>query len=35
MTLFELVAEPGSAFGRVLDKYFQGGRDERTLALVG
>ncbi len=35
MTLFDLVAEPGSVFGRVLDKYFQGGRDERTLALLG
>jgi uncharacterized protein (DUF1810 family) len=35
MTLFELVAEPGSVFGRVLDKYFQGRRDERTLALLG
>jgi uncharacterized protein (DUF1810 family) len=34
MTLFELVAEPGSVFTRVLDKYFQGRRDERTLQLA-
>jgi uncharacterized protein (DUF1810 family) len=34
MTLFERVAEPGSVFGRVLDRYFQGSRDERTLQLL-
>lgn len=34
MTLFEQVAEPGSAFGRVLDKYYQGRRDESTLSLA-
>ena len=33
MTLFELVAGPGSVFGRVLDKYYQGKRDERTLQI--
>ena len=35
MTLFLLVAEPGSVFERVLDKYFQGKRDARTLQIVG
>ena len=35
MTLFALVAEPGSVFERVLDKYFQGKRDARTLQIVG
>ena len=34
MTLFASVAEAGSAFIRVLEKYFQGNRDERTLALL-
>jgi uncharacterized protein (DUF1810 family) len=34
MTLFERAAGPGSVFGRVLDKYFQGSRDERTLQLL-
>jgi uncharacterized protein (DUF1810 family) len=34
MTLFERAAGPGSVFGRVLDKYFQGRRDERTLQLL-
>ena len=34
MTLFDSVAEPGSVFGRVLDKYFQRKRDERTLQLL-
>jgi uncharacterized protein (DUF1810 family) len=34
MTLFELVAEPGSDFGRVLDKYYQGKRDTKTLEVV-
>jgi uncharacterized protein (DUF1810 family) len=34
MTLFEGAAQPGSVFGRVIDKYFQGKRDERTLQLL-
>ena len=34
MTLFASVAESGSVFTRVLEKYFQGIRDERTLALL-
>jgi uncharacterized protein (DUF1810 family) len=34
MTLFAAVAEPGSVFQQVLDKYFQGNRDERTLSLL-
>jgi uncharacterized protein (DUF1810 family) len=34
MTLFDLVASPGSAFARVLDRYFDGQRDARTLRLV-
>ncbi len=35
MTLFALVAGPHSVFERVLDKYFQGKRDARTLQIVG
>jgi uncharacterized protein (DUF1810 family) len=35
MTLFELVSGPQSVFGRVLDKYYQGKRDARTLQIVG
>jgi uncharacterized protein (DUF1810 family) len=35
MTLFALVAESRSVFERVLDKYFQGKRDARTLQIVG
>ncbi len=35
MTLFELVSGPHSVFGRVLDKYYQGKRDSRTLQIVG
>jgi uncharacterized protein (DUF1810 family) len=31
MTLFELVSGPNSVFERVLDKYYQGKRDKRTL----
>ena len=34
MTLFTSVVEPQSVFSRVLEKYFQGNRDERTLALL-
>jgi uncharacterized protein (DUF1810 family) len=33
-TLFALVSPPGSVFQQVLEKYFQGRRDERTLQLV-
>ncbi len=35
MTLFELVSGPGSVFEKVLDKYYQGKRDARTLQIVG
>jgi uncharacterized protein (DUF1810 family) len=35
MTLFSLVAGPGSIFERVLDKYYQGKRDARTLQIAG
>ncbi len=34
MTLFENAAGPGSVFRRVLDKYFAGQRDQRTLELL-
>ncbi len=34
MTLFASVAEPHSVFARILDKYFQGERDVRTLHLL-
>ncbi len=34
MTLFAAVADPESVFVRVLDKYFAGKRDERTLQLL-
>jgi uncharacterized protein (DUF1810 family) len=34
MTLFEPIAGDGSAFGRVLDKYYQGRRDVKTQKLV-
>ena len=33
-TLFALVSPPGSVFQQILEKYFQGRRDERTLELV-
>jgi uncharacterized protein (DUF1810 family) len=33
-TLFELVAEEGSVFQRIVDNYFQGERDPRTLRLI-
>ena len=35
MTLFERVAGPGSVFSRVIEEYYQGHRDERTLELLG
>jgi uncharacterized protein (DUF1810 family) len=34
MTLFASVAEPGAVFVRILDKYFHGEHDQRTLELV-
>jgi uncharacterized protein (DUF1810 family) len=34
MTLFASIAEPNSVFERILDKYFQGERDVRTLRLL-
>jgi len=34
MTLFAAAAEPGSVFVRILDKYFAGKQDERTLQLL-
>ena len=34
MTLFARVAGPGSVFVRVLDKYFHGEQDARTLQLL-
>jgi uncharacterized protein (DUF1810 family) len=34
-TLFACVSPPGSVFDRLLQKYFQGGRDEKTLRLLG
>jgi uncharacterized protein (DUF1810 family) len=34
MTLFESVAGPGSAFGPVLDRYYQGQRDTRTHQIL-
>ena len=34
MTLFASVSDPDSVFVRVLDKFFQGHRDNRTLYLL-
>jgi uncharacterized protein (DUF1810 family) len=34
MTLFERVAEPGSVFSRVIERFYGGERDARTLAIV-
>lgn len=34
-TLFAVVSPPGSAFERVLAKFYRGERDERTLELLG
>jgi uncharacterized protein (DUF1810 family) len=33
-TLFAAVAPPGSVFEQVIDKYFDGERDERTIRLL-
>jgi uncharacterized protein (DUF1810 family) len=34
-TLFACVSPPGSVFDRLLDKYYQGERDGKTLRLLG
>lgn len=34
-TLFECVSPPGSVFERLLTKYYQGRRDDKTLHLLG
>jgi uncharacterized protein (DUF1810 family) len=34
-TLFAAVSPPGSVFERLLDKYYQGRPDDRTLQLLG
>ncbi len=34
-TLFAAVSPPGSVFEQVLDKFYQGERDEKTLRLIG
>ena len=34
MTLFAHIAGSASVFARVLDKYFAGGRDEKTLEIL-
>jgi uncharacterized protein (DUF1810 family) len=34
-TLFARVSPAGSVFDRLLDKYFQGARDDKTLRLMG
>lgn len=34
-TLFACVSPPGSSFEKLLDKYFRGKRDEKTLQLLG
>ena len=34
MTLFAYISENGSKFARVLEKYFGGSRDERTLSII-
>ncbi|HET8947540.1 MAG TPA: DUF1810 domain-containing protein [Candidatus Polarisedimenticolia bacterium] len=34
-TLFAQVSPPGSVFHRLLDRYFQGTPDDRTLRLLG
>jgi uncharacterized protein (DUF1810 family) len=34
-TLFACVSPPGSVFDRLLEKYYPGGRDEKTLQLLG
>ncbi len=34
-TLFAFVSPPGSVFDRLLEKYYRGRRDDRTLQLLG
>jgi uncharacterized protein (DUF1810 family) len=34
-TLFASISPPGSPFHQILDRYFQGEKDERTLELLG
>lgn len=34
MTLFASVAEPGSVFAQILEKYFQGEQDSLTLEVL-
>ena len=34
MTLFAYISENGSIFHRVLDKYFGGSRDDKTLSII-
>ncbi|MGE4055237.1 MAG: DUF1810 domain-containing protein [Vicinamibacterales bacterium] len=34
-TLFAAVSPPGSAFEKILEKYFHGERDDRTVRLLG
>jgi uncharacterized protein (DUF1810 family) len=34
-TLFASVSPPDSVFARLLDKFFAGERDDKTLALIG
>ncbi len=34
-TLFACVSPPGSVFDRLLEKYFRGARDNKTLELLG
>jgi uncharacterized protein (DUF1810 family) len=35
MTLFDAVAEGQGIFARVLERYFEGARDQRTLFMLG
>jgi uncharacterized protein (DUF1810 family) len=34
-TLFATVSEPSSVFQRILEKYYQGERDEKTIRILG
>jgi uncharacterized protein (DUF1810 family) len=34
-TLFDSVSAPGSVFDRLLEKFYDGKRDARTLAIIG
>ena len=35
MTLFAHIAKPGSIFARIIDKYFEGEKDVKTLDILG